>query len=96
MLFETCWFYLKKYEIKKYTEHKDCYSLFFNFNPFQTNVPQNLKDFSVLVAHVETSQVCRGHRLSRNFGSWVNVFVRLDTVVILYQYRCYKVMRCSG
>ena len=100
MLFETCWFYLKKYQIKKYTEHKDCYSFFFNFNPFQANVPRNLKDFSVLWGACRNQpgflkirscgwflyelQDCRGHRTSRNFDLWINVFARLDTVAILY------------
>ena len=51
MLFEACWFFIKSYQSnKKFTDHKDCYYVFFlnltHFGPI----------FSVHWAYIETSQ----------------------------------------
>ena len=57
--FETCWFYLKCYQSsKKFTEHKDCYSLLFSSLSLTHHEPMSHGSLAVSVflgAHVETS-----------------------------------------
>ena len=75
MLFEACWFFIKSYQSnKKFTEHKDCYYVFFlnltHFGPI----------FSVHWAYIETSQFIlhiessgRSCRIVGDIGFWWNV-----------------------